>query len=176
MRNRVGAITTAYQPEFRTSATQKGSEVICIDENTAFHSQSHHLGRCAGSIEITSECRITIHLMAEMIQSIQQRLRGRIHYRKPSETSTVSSHRPVTEPLGSQEVSAASCSAKRGTTMGRSGSAMTKRGCSADQHRSRVQGSAPQPSPERLRFPVGCFGPRAAIVPLIRCRRPTAAG
>ena len=79
MNNRVVMILSTHLPVLSAAASQQGTKVIGINQDPCFYCQSDHLFRSASGIEISGELRVTIRLSAEMIQGVQQGLRGRIH-------------------------------------------------------------------------------------------------
>ena len=79
MNDRVAAIFPPHQPLLRAATAQQGSEIISFNQDPALHGQRNHLIRSGCCIEILGETGITVHLGAEMIQGIQERLRGGVH-------------------------------------------------------------------------------------------------
>ena len=79
MNNRVVTVLPSHLPVLGAAASQQGTKVIGVNQDPCIYRQSDHLCRSASGIEVSSELRVTIRLSAEMIQGIQQGLRGRIH-------------------------------------------------------------------------------------------------
>ena len=79
MNNRVVTVLPTHLPVLGAAASQQGTKVIGVNQDPCIYRQSDHLCRSASGIEVSSELRVTIRLSAEMIQGIQQGLRGRIH-------------------------------------------------------------------------------------------------
>ena len=78
MRNRIGVGVAAHQPAFGAATGEQGAEVVDADEDARLHRQVHHLLRGVGTVELTLHIRVTIDLMAEVIQGIQQGLGVRV--------------------------------------------------------------------------------------------------
>ena len=79
MNNRVVMILSTHLPVLGAAASQQGTKVIGVNQDPGIYRQSDDLCRSISGIEISGELRVTINLSAEMIQGIQQGLRGRIH-------------------------------------------------------------------------------------------------
>ena len=79
MHDRVVTVLSTHLPMLGAAASQQGTKVIGINQDPCIYRQSDHLFRSASGIEISGELRVTIRLSAEMIQGVQQGLRGRIH-------------------------------------------------------------------------------------------------
>ena len=79
MNDRVITVLPTHLPVLGAAASQQGTKVIGINQDPCIYRQSDHLFRSARGIEISGELRVTIRLSAEMIQGVQQGLRGRIH-------------------------------------------------------------------------------------------------
>ena len=79
MNDRVGAVLATHLPMLCAPTPQKGTEVIGINENPRIHRQSNHLLRGIGVKEFVFNLRVTVYLKAEVIQSIQKRLRVSLH-------------------------------------------------------------------------------------------------
>ena len=79
MNDRVITVLPTNLPVLGAAASQQGTKVISINQDPCIYRQSDHLFRSARGIEISGELRVTIRLSAEMIQGVQQGLRGRIH-------------------------------------------------------------------------------------------------
>ena len=71
MSDGVGLVATTNEPAFCAAASQQSTEVIGINEDPALNRQIHHLLRGVGTVELTLHIRVTVYLMAEVIQSIQ---------------------------------------------------------------------------------------------------------
>ncbi len=69
----------AYLPELSAATGQEGAEVVGINEDACLHRQIHHLLWGVGVKELTLNIRVTIHLKAEVIQSVQQGHKGLVH-------------------------------------------------------------------------------------------------
>lgn len=69
----------AYLPELGAATGQEGTEVVSIDENACLNCQSDHRLWRVGVKELVLNLRVTVYLMAEVIQSIQKRLRVGVH-------------------------------------------------------------------------------------------------
>ncbi|MFM7653674.1 MAG: hypothetical protein ACKO5M_12285 [Vulcanococcus sp.] len=72
MSDGVLGVVATHEPALRASASQEGAEVVGVNQDPCIDCQSNHLFRCAGVKELVLNLGITIHLMAEMIQGIQQ--------------------------------------------------------------------------------------------------------
>ena len=79
MNDRVVTVLPTHLPVLGAAASQQGTKVIGVNQDPCIYRQSDHLCRSISGIEISGELRVTIRLSAEMIQGIQQGLRGRIH-------------------------------------------------------------------------------------------------
>ena len=79
MNDRVVTVLSTHLPVLGAAASQQGTKVIGVNQDPCIYRQSDHLCRSASGIEVSGELRVTIRLSAEMIQGIQQGLRGRIH-------------------------------------------------------------------------------------------------
>ena len=79
MNDRVVTVLPTHLPVLGAAASQQGTKVIGVNQNPGIYRQSDDLCRSISGIEISGELRVTISLSAEMIQGIQQGLRGRIH-------------------------------------------------------------------------------------------------
>ena len=77
--NRIVVLFALNQPKLSATASQEGTEVIRLNQNSAIHCQGNHLlrGRCG--IKLPLKLRIPIHLVEEVIQCIQEWSRIRIH-------------------------------------------------------------------------------------------------
>jgi hypothetical protein len=74
MGDRVGLVATAHEPAFGAAASEQSTKILCVYQDASAHRQIHHLLWGAGGIKLTLHIRVTIHLVAEMIQGVQQRL------------------------------------------------------------------------------------------------------
>ena len=90
MNDWVVVVLTTNQPTLCTTAPQKSTEVIGINQDPCVHGQSDHLLRRAGVVELMLNLWVTIHQMAEVIQSIQKRLRVGVHAAEAGETERYS--------------------------------------------------------------------------------------
>ena len=98
MDDRVVVVMTTHYPSFCASAPQKSTEVIGINQDPCVHCQSDHLLWCVGVVELMLNLWVTIHQMAEVIQSIQKRLRASVHAAEAGETERYSAdERRVTQ-------------------------------------------------------------------------------
>ena len=79
MNDRVVTVLPTHLPVLGAAASQQGTKVIGVNQDPCIYGQSDDLCRSISGIEISGELRVTISLSAEMIQGIQQGLRGRIH-------------------------------------------------------------------------------------------------
>ena len=79
MNDRAVTVLPAHLPVLGAAASQQGTKVIGVNQDPGIYRQSDDLCRSISGIEISGELRVTISLSAEMIQGIQQGLRGRIH-------------------------------------------------------------------------------------------------
>ena len=79
MNDRVGAVLATHLPELGAATGQEGTEVVSINENTCLNCQSDHRLWRVGVKELVLNLRVTVYLMAEVIQSIQKRLRVGVH-------------------------------------------------------------------------------------------------
>ena len=79
MNDRVVTVLPTHLPVLGAAASQQGTKVIGVNQDPGIYRQSDDLCRSISGIEISGELRVTISLSAEMIQGIQQGLRGRIH-------------------------------------------------------------------------------------------------
>lgn len=70
MNDGVGAVIATNQPPLGAATSQKGSEVVCVNQDAAVFCQRDHLICRGGGIELTSELRITLHLIKKVIQGI----------------------------------------------------------------------------------------------------------
>ena len=78
MNDRVITVLPTHLLVLGAAAFQKGEKVIGVNQDPCICRQSDHLFKGARRIEISGELRVTIRLSAEMIQGVQQGLRGRI--------------------------------------------------------------------------------------------------
>jgi len=90
MNDWVVVVLTTNQPTLCTTAPQKSTEVIGINQDPCVHGQSDHLLRRVGIVELMLNLWVTIHQMAEVIQSIQKRLRVSVHAAEAGETERYS--------------------------------------------------------------------------------------
>jgi hypothetical protein len=90
MNDRVVAVLTTNHPTLCTAAPQKSSEVFGINEDPRVHCQSDHLLWRVGVVELMLNLWVTIHQMAEVIQSIQKRLRVSVHTAEAGEAERYS--------------------------------------------------------------------------------------
>ena len=98
MDDRVVVVMTTHYPSFCASAPQKSTEVIGINQDPCVHCQSDHLLWGVGVVELMLNLLVTIHQMAEVIQSIQKRLRASVHAAEAGETELYSAdERRVTQ-------------------------------------------------------------------------------
>ena len=74
-------VLTTNQPSFCAPAPQQGTEVLGINQDARLQRQIHHLFWSFSVIKLLLNLRITIDLMAEVIQSIQKWLRDDVHTR-----------------------------------------------------------------------------------------------
>ena len=72
-------IVTTHEPVLGAATPQQGTEVVGINEDPALYRQIHHLLWGVGTVELPLHISVTIDLMAEVIQSIQEGLRGLVH-------------------------------------------------------------------------------------------------
>ena len=79
MSDGVGLVATTHEPAFCAAAPQQRTKVISINEDPAPHRQIDHLLWCVGGVELLLNFGVALYLMAEVIQSVQQGLRGLIH-------------------------------------------------------------------------------------------------
>ena len=89
----VVVVSTTHLPSLGASTPEKGAEVIGINEDPCLHCQVHHLLRRIGVKEIVLNRWVTIHLMAEVIQGIQKRLRVGLHAAEAGEIERYSDGR-----------------------------------------------------------------------------------
>ena len=89
----VVVVFTTHLPTLCAPTPQKGTEVIGINEDPCIYRQSDHLLRRIGVKEIVLNRWITIHLMAEVIQGIQKRLRVGLHAAEAGEIERYSDGR-----------------------------------------------------------------------------------
>ena len=98
MDDRVVVVMTTHYPSFCASAPQKSTEVIGINQDPCVHCKSDHLLWGVGVVELMLNLWVTIHQMAEVIQSIQKRLRASVHASEAGETERYSAdERRVTQ-------------------------------------------------------------------------------
>ena len=76
MNDRVVTVLHTHLPVLGAAASQQRTKVIGVNQDPCIYRQSDHLFRSARGIEISGELRVTIRLNAEMIQGVQQGLRG----------------------------------------------------------------------------------------------------
>jgi hypothetical protein len=72
--NWVGLIVTTNSPKLGAATGQESAEVISINKDACRYRQFHHLLWGVGTIKLFLNLRVTIYLMAEVIQGIQQGL------------------------------------------------------------------------------------------------------
>ena len=72
MSDRVRLVATPNEPAFGAAASEQSTKILCLNQDAITHRQFHHLLWGIGGIELTLNIRVTIHLMAEMIQGVQQ--------------------------------------------------------------------------------------------------------
>ena len=89
----VVVVSTTHLPSLGASTPQEGTEVIGINEDPCIYRQSDHLLRGIGVKEIVLDRWVTIHLMAEVIQGIQKRLRVGLHAAEAGEIERYSDGR-----------------------------------------------------------------------------------
>ena len=77
--NGVVLVVTTYEPVLGAAAPQQGTEVVGINKNACLYRQVHHLLWGVGTVELPLHISVTVHLMAEVIQRIQQRFRCLAH-------------------------------------------------------------------------------------------------
>ena len=75
----VGLVATTNEPAFCSAAPQQRTEVLGINEDPAPYRQINHLLWGVGGVELLLNFGVALYLMAEVIQSVQQGLRGLIH-------------------------------------------------------------------------------------------------
>ena len=93
MNDRVVTVLPTHLPTLCASTPQKGTEVISINEDPCIYRQSDHLLRRIGVKEIVLNRWVTIHLMAEVVQGIQKRLRVGLHAAEAGEIERYSDGR-----------------------------------------------------------------------------------
>jgi hypothetical protein len=76
--NWVGLIVATNSPKLGAATGQESAKVISINKDACRYRQFHHLLRGVGTVELTLHIRVTIDLMAEVIQGIQQGLGVRV--------------------------------------------------------------------------------------------------
>lgn len=79
MNDRVVTVLPTHLPVLGAAASRQCTKVIGVNQDPCIYRQSDDLCRSISGVEISGELRVTISLSAEMIQGIQQGLRGRIH-------------------------------------------------------------------------------------------------
>lgn len=79
----VDSFIATDQPELRAAASEQGTEVIGVNQNSTLSCKFNHLNWSAGGIEVACELRVAIHQEAEVIDDIQQWGRGAIHPGSP---------------------------------------------------------------------------------------------
>ena len=89
----VVVVSTTHLPTLCTATPQKGTEVIGINEDPCIYRQSDHLLRRIGVKEIVLNRWVTIHLVAEVVQGIQKRLRVGLHAAEAGEIERYSDGR-----------------------------------------------------------------------------------
>jgi hypothetical protein len=89
----VVVVSTTHLPSLGAPTPQEGTEVIRINEDPCTHCQSDHLFWCVGVVEVVLNLWVTIHLMAEVVQGIQKRLRVGLHAAEAGEIERYSDGR-----------------------------------------------------------------------------------
>ena len=89
----VVVVLPTHLPTLCAPAPEKGAEVIGINEDPCIYRQSDHRLRGIGVKEIVLDRWVTIHLMAEVIQGIQKRLRVGLHAAEAGEIERYSDGR-----------------------------------------------------------------------------------
>ncbi len=79
MGNGVVLVVTPHEPMLCAPAPQQSAEVVGINKNACLYRQVHHLLWGVGTVELPLHISVTVHLMAEVIQRIQEGLRGLVH-------------------------------------------------------------------------------------------------
>ena len=74
MSDGVGLVATTHEPAFGAAASEESTKILCLNQDAITHRQVHHLLWGAGGIKLTLHIRVTINLVAEMIQGVQQGL------------------------------------------------------------------------------------------------------
>lgn len=77
--NRVCLVVAPNSPELSAATGQQSTEVIGINENACLHRKIHHLLGSIGTVKLLLNFRVTIHLMAEVIEGIQKGLCVALH-------------------------------------------------------------------------------------------------
>lgn len=79
MGNGVALVITTNSPELGGATGEQSTKIVCINEDACLHREIHHLLGRVGTVELTLHLRVTIYLMAEVIQRVKQGLRELIH-------------------------------------------------------------------------------------------------
>jgi hypothetical protein len=79
MGDRVVAVVATHQPKLRAATSEQRAKIVWADQDTATLCQGHDLPWSGGGIEVTTEIRVAIHLMENVIQGIQLQARRAIH-------------------------------------------------------------------------------------------------
>lgn len=79
--DRIVAVVSTHNPALRASTSKESTEVLCINQDPRLQRQIHHLFWSFSVIKLLLNLRITINLIAEVIQGIQKWLRDGAHTR-----------------------------------------------------------------------------------------------
>ena len=79
MGNGVVLVVTTHEPAFGGAASEQSTKILCFNQDASAHCQIHHLLWGVGGVKLTLNIRVTIYLMAEVIQGVQQGLRVAVH-------------------------------------------------------------------------------------------------
>ena len=72
-------VVATHKPMLCAPASEQGTEILGIDQDSPLHSKGHHLLGCVGNVEVVLNLRVAVHLVAQVIKGIQEWLRIGFH-------------------------------------------------------------------------------------------------